>query len=139
MGMDFIALQSGQTQIVWVYFLLFRDELTAPNRSVTQILLNRNNTKQLTFIEIWQTLNLSLLVTEGDFIGFAVPANSSMLFNKNINLSPTSERVEAHVHQLSETFSEFVVQLPEVARTADSSQFTTQMIAPPLIDVTFSK
>ena len=146
--MDFIeGLQSGQQQIVWVYFLLFRDELTAPNRSVTQILLNRDNTEQLVFfdgstpqfIEIWQTLNLSLLVTEGDFIGFAVPANNSIVFNKNINLSPTSERVEAHIHQLSETFSEFVAQLPEVARTADSSQFTTEMIAPPLIDVTFSK
>ena len=91
------------------------------------------------FTELWQTLNLSLLVTEGDFIGFAVPANNSIVFNKNINLSPTSERVDAHIHQLSEPFSEFVAQLPEVARTADSSQFTTEMIAPPLIDVTSSK
>jgi len=149
MRMDVIeGLQSGQQQIVWVYFLLFRDELTAPNRSVTQILLNRDNTEQLMFfdgstqefIEIWQTLNLSLLVTEGDFIGFAVLANNSVVFNKNINLSPTSEQVEAHIHwNLSETFSEFVSQLPEVARTADSSRFTTQVIAPPLIDVTFSK
>ena len=146
--MDFIeGLQGGQQQIVWVYFHLFRDELTAPNRSVTQILLNRDNTEQLVFsdgptpqfTELWQTLNLSLLVTEGDFIGFAVPANNSIVFNKNINLSPTSERVEAHIHQLSEPFSEFVAQLPEVARTADSSQFTTEMIAPPLIYVTFSK
>ena len=148
MRMDFIeGLQGGQQQIVWVYFLLFRDELTTPTRSVTQILLNRDNTEQLVlfdgstqqFIEIWQTLSLSLLVTEGDFIGFAVPANNSIVFYRNINLSPTSERVEAHVHQLSETYSVFVAQLPEVARTADSSQFTTEVIAPPLIDVTFSK
>ena len=47
MRMDFSeGLQSDQTEIVWVYFLLFRDELTAPNRSVTLILLNRDNTKQ---------------------------------------------------------------------------------------------
>ena len=146
--MDFIeVLQSGQTQIVWVYFLLFHDELTTPTRSVTQILLNRDNTTQLPFFdgstdkfaEIWQTVNLSLSVTEGDFIGFAVPANNSMVFNKNINLSPTSERIEAHVHQLSEPFSEFTAQLPDVASAANSSRFTTQMIAPPLIAVIFSK
>ena len=138
--MDFIeSLQSGQQQIVWVYFLLFHDALTTPTRSVTQILLNRDNTEQQQFTEIWQTVNLSLLVTEGDLVGFAVPANNSMVFNKNINLSPTSEQVEVHVHQLSEPFSEFEAQLPEVARTADSSQFTTQMIAPPLIAVIFSK
>ena len=141
------GLQSGQQQIVWVYFLLFHDELTTPSRRVTQILLNRDNTTQLTFfdgstpqfLEIWQTVNLSLPVTEGDFIGFAVPANNSIVFNKNINLSPTSERVEAHIHQLATNFSEFVAQLPEVASTANSSRFTTQMIAPPLIAVTFSK
>ena len=140
MRMDFIeGLQSSQVQFTWVYFLLFHDELTTPNRSVTQILLNRDNTKQQQFTEIWQTFNLSLPVTEGDFIGFAVPANNSVVFSVNINLSPISEQVEVHVHQLSETFSEFEAQLPEVARSADSSQFTTQMIAPPLIDVTFSK
>ena len=143
MRMDFIeGLQSGQIQFTWVYFLLFHDELTTPNRSVTQILLNTeqyfdSSTQRLT--EIYQTLNLSLPVTKGDFIGFAVPPSVTVFFIKNINLSPTSERVEAHVHQLSETFSEFVVQLPEAASAADSSQFTTQMIAPPLIDVTFSK
>ena len=146
MRMDFIeGLQGGQTQIVWVYFLLFHDELTAPNRSVTQILLNRDNTEQFfdgstqQLTEIWQTFNLSLLVREGDFIGFAVPTNNLIVFNKNVNLPPTSERVEAHIHQLSEPFSEFVAQLPKVASTADSSQFTTQMIAPPLLAVTFSK
>ena len=146
MRMDFIeGLQSGQAQIVWVYFLLFHDELTTPSRSVTQILLNRDNTEQYfegstqRLTEIWQTVNLSLPVTKGDFIGFAVPANSSVVFSMNINLSPTSERVEAHIHQLATNYSEFVVQLPEVARKASVSQFTTQMIAPPLIDVTFSK
>ena len=140
MRRDFIeGLQSGQVQIVWVYFLLFHDELTTPNRRVTQILLNRDNTEQQQFTEIWQTVNLSLLVTEGDFIGFAVPANNSVVFSVNINLSPTSERVETHIHQLATNFSEFVVQLPKVARTADSSQFSTQMIAPPLIAVIFSK
>ena len=146
MRMDFIeGLQSSQTQIVWVYFLLFHDELTAPNRSVTQILLNRGNTKQFfegstqQFAEIWQTVNLSLPVTEGDFIGFAVPPNDTVFFRRNINLSPTSERVETHIHQLTATFSQFVAQLSEVARTADSSRFTTQMIAPPLIAVIFSK
>ena len=141
--MDFIeGLQSGQVQFTLVYFLLFHDELTTPNRSVTQILLNTeqyfdSSTQRLT--EIYQTLNLSLPVTKGDFIGFAVPPSVTVFFIKNINLSPTSERVEAHVHQLSETLLEFVVQLPEVASTADSSRFTTQMIAPPLIDITFSK
>ena len=143
--MDFIeGLQTGQQQqIVWVYFLLFHDELTTPNRSVTQILLNTeqyfdSSTQRLT--EIYQALNLSLPVTEGDFIGFAVPPNETVFFRKNINLLPTSEQVEAHIHQLSETFREFVAQLPEVASTADSSQFTTtQMMALPLIDVTFSK
>ena len=141
--MDFIeGLQSSQVQFAAFYFLLFHDELTTPNRSVTQILLsteryNDSSTQRLT--EIWQTVNLLLPVTEGDFIGFAIPPNETLFFRKNINLSPTSERVEAHTHQLSTKFSEFVAQLSEVARTADSSRFATQMIAPPLIDVNFSK
>ena len=143
MRMDFIeGLQSGQIQFPLVYFLLFHDELTTLNRSVTQILLNTeqyfdSSAQRLT--EIWQTVNLLLHVTEGDFIGFAIPPNDAVFFKKNINLSPTSERVETHIHQLTAKFSEFVAQLSEIARTADSSQFTTQMIAPPLIDVTFSK
>ncbi len=143
MRMDFIeGLQSSQVQFAAFYFLLFHDELTTPNRSVTQILLsteryNDSSTQRLT--EIWQTVNLLLPVTEGDFIGFAIPPNETLFFRKNINLSPTSERVEAHTHQLSTKFSEFVAQLSEVARTADSSRFATQMIAPPLIDVNFSK
>ena len=144
MRMDFIeGLQSSQIQFAWVYFLLFHDELTTPTRSVTtQILLNTvqyfdSSTQLLT--EIYQTLNLSLPVTEGDFIGFAVPPNDTVFFSKNINLSPTSEQVEAHIHHLSATFSQFEGRVLEVARTANSSRFTTQMIAPPLIDVTFSK
>ena len=147
MRMDFIqGLQPDQTQIVWVYFLLIRDGLNSLTRRVTHILLNRDNTEQYfdnstqRFTEIWQTCNLSLPVTEGAFIGFAVPANSTMgVFNKNINLSPTSERVEAFVYELATNFSEFTVEFPEAARTANSSQFTRQMIALPLIDVTFSK
>ena len=143
MRMDFIeGLQSGQVQFASVYFLLFHDELTTPNRSVTQILFNTvqyydSSTQRLT--EIYQTFNLSLPVTEGDFIGFAVPPNDTVFFRRNINLSPTSERVETHIHQLTATFSQFVAQLSEVARTADSSRFTTQMIALPLIAVIFSK
>ena len=141
--MDFIeGLQSSQVQFTLVYFLLFHDELTTPNRSVTQILLNTeqyydSSTQRLT--EIWQTVSLSLPVTEGDFIGFAVPPNETVFFRKNINLSPTSERVETHIHQLTATLSQFVAQLSKVVRSADSSRFTTQMIAPPLIDITFSK
>ena len=143
MRMDFIeGLQGGQTQIVWVYFLLFHDELTTPNRSVTQILLNTvqyNDSSAQRLTEVYQTLNLSLPVTEGDFIGFAVPPNDTVLFSKSINLSPTSEHVATHIHHLSATFSQFEVRVLEAARTADSSRFTTQRIAPPLIDVTFSK
>ena len=143
MRMDFIeGLQSSQVQFASVYFLLFHDELTTPNRSVTQILFNTeqyfaSSTQRLT--EVYQAVKLSLPVTEGDFIGFAVPPNDTVFFRRNINLSPTSEQVETHIHQLTATFSQFVAQLPEVARTADSSRFTTQMIAPPLIAVIFSK
>ena len=126
--MDFIeGLRSSQIQFTWVFFLLFHDELTTPNRSVTQILLNTkqysdSSTQNLT--EVYQTVNLSLPVTEGDFIGFAVPPNDTVFFTKNINLLPTSERVETHIHQLTATFVEFVLQIPEVASTANSSQFT---------------
>ena len=143
MRMDFIeGLQSSQVQFAAFYFLLFHDELTTPNRSVTQILLSTEqyfDSSTQTLTEVYQTLNLLLPVTEGDFIGFAIPPNETSFIRKNINLSPTSERVEAHTHQLTKKFSEFMSQLSEVARTADSSQFATQMIAPPLIDVTFSK
>ena len=143
MRMDFIeGLQSSQVQFASVYFLLFHDELTTPTRSVTQILLDTvqyfdSSTQNLT--EIYQTVNLLLPVTEGDFIGLAVPPNDTVFFRRNIDLSPTSERVETHIHQLTVTFSQFMAQLSEVARSADSSRFTTQMIAPPLIDVIFSK
>ena len=144
MRMDFIeGLQSSQVQFTLVYFLFFHDELTTPTRSVTtQILLNTeqyfaSSTQRLT--EIWQTVNLSLPVTEGDFIGFGVPPNGTVFFRRNINLSPTSEQVETHIHQLTATFSQFVAQLSKVARTADSSRFTTQMIGTPLIAVIVSK
>ena len=144
--MDFVqGLQPDQRQVVLVYFLLIRDGLNSPTRRVTHILLNRDNTEQYIdsstqrFTEIWQTRSLLLPVIEGAFIGFAVPANNTGLFSKNINLSPMSERVEAFRYELAKNFSEFVVDFPEAARTADSSQFTPQMLALPLIDVSVSK
>ena len=145
MRMDFVqGLQPDQRQVLLVYFLLIRDGLNSPTRRVTHILLSRDNTEQYfnsstqIFTEIWQTRNLLLSVTEGSFIGFAVPANETMVFSKNINLSPTSERVEAHFYQVAANFSAFEEQVLEAARTVDSSQFTRQMIALPLIDVSFS-
>ena len=144
--MDFVqGLQTPQRQIVLVYFLLIRDGLNSPTRRVTHTLLNRDNTEQYfnrstqKFTEIWQTRNLSLPVTEGAFIGFAVPANDTMVFSKNINLSPRSEKVEAHFYQIAANFSAFEGEVLEAARTADSSQFTPQMVAPPLVDVSVSK
>ena len=146
MRMDFVqGLQPDQRQVVLVYFLLIHDGLNSPTRRVTHILLSRDNTEQYfdsstqRFTEIWQTRSLSLPVTEGAFIGFAVPANETMVFSKNINLSPTSERVEAHFYQVAANFSAFEERVLEAARTVDSSQFTQQMIALPLIDVLFSK
>ena len=143
--MDFVqGLQLDQRQVVLVYFLLIHDGLNSPTRRVTHILLSQNNTEQyfdsstLIFTEIWQTRNLSLPVTEGAFIGFATPANDTMVFLKNINLSPTSERVEAFVYELATNFSIFEGSVLEAARTADSSQFTPQMLALPLIDVSVS-
>ena len=129
------------TQEVVVYLLLFHDELNLPTRRVSHILLNQNNTQQESPNEIWRNSNpLSLPVTEGSYIGFAVPSNRySTNLNKNINLSPTSERVEAHICQLTATSSEFEGRVLGAARSANSSQFSTQMIAPPLIDVTFSE
>ena len=61
------------------------------------------------------------------------------MFSKNINLSPSSERLEANIYPLIPSFDEFEGRVLEVARTANSTQFTTEMMAPPLIDVTFSK
>ena len=145
MRMDFVqGLQPDQRQVVLVYFLLIHDGLNSPTRRVTHILLNRDNTEQYfdssttRFIEIWQTRNLLLSVTEGAFIGFAAPANDTMVFSKNINLSPTSERVEAHFYQIAANFNAFEERVLETARTVDSSRFTSEMIALPLIDVSVS-
>ena len=146
MRMNFVqGLQPDQRQVVLVYFLLIHDGLNSLTRRVTHILLDRVNTEQYfnsstqRLTEIWQTRNLLLSVTEGTFIGFAVPANDTMVFLKNINLSPTSERVEAHFYQVAANFSAFEGKVLEAARTANSSQLTSEMIALPLIDVSVSK
>ena len=136
-------LSSSTTQEVLVYFLLFHDGLNSPTRRVSHILLNQSNTQQESPNGIWRNSDpLSLPVTEGSFIGFAIPLNGriSTVFNKNINLSPSSETLEANIYQLVPNFDdEFEGRVLGAASTANSSQFTTQMIAPPLIDVTFSK
>ena len=137
-----LPTNSNVTQEVVVYFLLFHDGLNSPCRRVTHILLNQTNTQQELPNEIWSNSDpLSLPVTEGSFIGLAVPDNRSpTMFTKPIDVSPTQlERVEAHLYQLAVPFSEFKGRVLEAARTADSSQFTTQMIALPLIDVSVSK
>ena len=140
------GLRPGQKQYVLVYFLLFHDQLNTPSRDVSCIFFKRDNTLQEVesrqkFTEIQKNRSpLSLHVTKGTFIGLAVPGNlSSDLFTKPINLLPTLERVEAHQYRLTANFSEFGGKMLEAARTADSNQFTTQMIPLPLIDVSFSK
>ena len=142
MRMDFIeGVELGQRQEVAVYLLLLKDRLSSPTREVTHVqLLNRDSMRQMLRTEIWtNSAPLSLHITQGTFIGLAVPGNRSLsTYSKAINLSPTSHQVEAEVHRVDAGFSEFEGRVLEVARTADSSQFTTQMIAPPLIDVTFS-
>ena len=142
MRMDFIeGVELGQRQEVAVYLLLLKDRLSSPTREVTHVqLLNRDSMRQMLRTEIWtNSAPLSLHITQGTFIGLAVPGNRSLsTYSKGINLSPTSHQVEAEVHRVDAGFSEFEGRVLEVARTADSSQFTTQMIAPPLIDVTFS-
>ena len=145
MRMQFVAgLQNTiVSQGVVVYFLLFHDGLNSPTRKVTHILLNQTNTRQELHNEIWTNSDpLSLPVTEGSYIGLAVPENRSpTMFTKGINFLPgqTSERVEAHFYELTASFSEFEGRVLEAARTADSSQFTTAMIPLPLIDVSFSE
>ena len=134
----------GQSQEVVVYFLLFHNGLNSPTRRVTHILLNQTNTRQELPNEIWTNSDpLSLPVTEGSYIGFAIPESSPNSENvfKNVNFSPTPERVEVQLHSIIATanFNEFEGKVLEAARTADSSQFTTQMIPLPLIDVSFSK
>ena len=141
-----VLVDPVQSQEVVVYFLVFHDGLNSTTREVTHIQLNQTtiqqyyNTDDNILTEIMQNnIPLALRATEGSFIGFAVPTNrSSNKFTQTINLSPTSE-VEAHIYQLAVNFSEFEGRVLEAARTADSSQFTPQMIALPLIDITFSK
>ena len=147
--MDFITGQPpGIRQEVVVYFLLFHDELNSPTtRRVSYILLNQTNTRQdidsseLKLTEIWRNLNpLSLSVTGKTFIGLAVPENRyPTILTKSINLSPTPERVEAHIYHIISNFSGFEGRVLEAARTADSSQFTPWIIPPPLLDIIFSK
>ena len=140
--MQFVqGLPTNSNQEVVVYFLLFHNGLNSPTRRVTHILLSQTNTQQELPNEIWTNSDpLSLPVTEGSFIGFAVPDHRSpTMFTKGISLSPTSERVTAQFYQLAASFSEFEGRVLEAARTADSSQFIMQMIALPLIDVSFSE
>ena len=128
------------TQEVFVYLLLFHDGLNSPTRRVSYILLNHNNTQQEFPNEIWRNSDpLSLPVTEGTFIGFAVPEmKSPTVFSKNINFLQTAEKVEAFWYeQLATNFNE--LEVLEAARTADVCQFYTEMFALPLIAVTFSK
>ena len=146
MRMQFVAglpANLNLSQEVVVYFLLFHDGLNSPTRRVTHILLNQTNTQQELPNEIWTNSDpLSLPVTEGSYIGFAVPENRlPTMYSKAISLLPTlSEKVEVHVYPLAASFNEFEGRVLEAARTADSSQFTTAMMFPlPLIDVSFSK
>ena len=128
------------TQEVFVYLLLFHDGLNLPTRRVSHILLNQNNTQQEFPNEIWRNSNpLSLPVTEGTFIGFAVPEmKSPTVFSKNINSVPTAvQQVETYLYELAANFNE--LEVLEAARTGDVCQFTTEMFALPLIAVTFSK
>ena len=64
----------GISQEVVVYFLHFHDRLNSTTRRVSYILLNQTNTQQEFPNQIWNNSDpLSLPVTEGMFIGFAVP------------------------------------------------------------------
>ena len=128
------------TQEVFVYLLLFHDGLNSPTRRVSHILLNQNNTQQESPNEIWRNSDsLSLPVTEGSYIGFAVPEmKSPTVFSKNINFVPAAvQQVEVYFYELAANFSE--LEVLEVARTGDVCQFYTVMFTPPLIAVTFSK
>ena len=133
-----VGLPATITQEVMVYFLLFHDKLNLPTRRVSYILLNQTNTQQESPNEIWNNSNpLSLPVTEGTFIGFAIPEyRSPTVYSKNINLSPV-QRVEAHFYQLATNFSE--CEVLEAARTADNSGFEVEALAVPLIDINFSE
>ena len=144
-----LSANSDLSQEVVVYFLLFHDGLNSPTRRVTHILLNQTNTQQEFPNEIWTNRDpLSLPVTEGSYIGFAVPENSSSTtVTKPITLLPTlvTGRVETfrydrlQYYWLIAPFSSFKGRVLKAARTADSSQFTTLMVNLPLIDVSFSE
>ena len=142
MRIDFDTAQPDDiSQEVVVYFLLFHDRLNSPTRRVSYILLNQTNTQQ-EINQIWNNSEtLSLPVTEGTFIGFAVPGirKSPTILSRTIDFAQTLEQIEAHTYQLAANFSEFEGRVLEAARTANNSQFTAQMIATPLIDVNFSK
>ena len=145
MRMKFTQLPGSFMQEVVVYFLLFHDELNSPTRRVSYILLNQTNTQQEFPNQIWNNSDpLSLPVTEGTYVGFVVPAQTSpTIFSRNINFSPTSESVEAHIQHnvigANHNYSGFEGRVLEAARTAHSSQFTPWIIPPPLIDIIFSK
>ena len=133
----------GISQEVVVYFLLFHDELNSPTRRVSYILLNQTNTQQEFPNQIWNNSNpLSLPVTEGTYVGFAIQT-SPTIWSKTINFSPTSERAEAHILHIAlganRNYSGFERKVLEAARTAHSSQFSPQLTPPPLIDIIFSK
>ena len=128
------------SQEVFVYLLLFHDGLDSPTRRVSHILLNQNNTQQESPNEVWRNSDpLSLPVTEGSYIGFAVPEmKSPTVFSKKINFVPAAvQQVEVYLYKLAANFSE--LEVLEAARTTDACQFTTEMLALPLIAVNFSK
>ena len=131
------------SQDVAVYFLLFHDGLNSLTRRVTHILLNQTNTRQELPNEIWTNSDpLSLPVTEGSFIGLAVPGHRSpTMVTKPITLLPASVglKVEAHTFQIDVPFDEFEGRMLEAAQTGDVCRFKTQMILLPLVDVSFSK
>ena len=146
MRMEFnsqVPTNSFMQQEVVVYFLLFHGGLDSPTRRVTHILLDKTNTQQKFPSQIWTNSDpLSLPVTEGSFIGLAIPGNRSLTkYTRSINLLPTSETVETYFYhyQLAVPFSEFEGRVLEAARTVVSSQFTPRMLAPPLIDVSVSE
>ena len=133
------GLPARITQEVMVYFILFHDGLNSPTRRVSYILLNQTNTQQESPNEIWNNSNpLSLPVTEGTFIGFAIPEyRSPTMYTKSIHVSRTSEQVEAQSYQLATNFSE--CEVLEAARIANNSRFAVAELGVPLIYVNFSK
>ena len=132
-------------KVVVVYFLLFHDRLNLTTRRVSYILLNQTNTRQEFPNQIWNNSDpLSLPVTEGTYVGFAIPTQlSPYIWSKTINFSPTLERVEARILHIAlranHDYSGFEGRVLEAARTAHSSQFTPWIVSLPLIDIIFSK